>query len=420
MKTFDVIVAGVGGMGAQTCWHLARRGKRVLGLDRYDIPNSMGSSHGVHRIIRLAYFEHPLYVPILRHAYDLWRQTEQLAGEQLLYITGSLDIGPADSDVVVRSLDSCKLHGIPYGLLDAETVHARFPGYHLPDGYAAVFQGDGGFVASERAVVVAATLAMDAGARLRAREPIIRFEPLAGGGVRVETKKGTYEAGRLVLSTGAWIGEHIPALKSTAVPERQVLGWFRPKRPENFRLGKFPVSNLKSEDGHFYQFPVWNVPGFKIGRYHHLKEQGLADQLSREPNAADEEALRAGIKRFFPTADGDLLAMRTCMFTNTPDEHFILDTLPGFREVVVASPCSGHGFKFSSAIGEILADLATDTKPAFDLSPFRLARFAENLGPGSSLRFGRDDSERATNKLSSGATPALSRGRPGTQNRLRG
>jgi len=179
-----------------------------------------------------------------------------------------------------------------------------------------------------------------------------------------------------VLSTGAWIGEHVHALKSVAIAERQVLGWFRPKHPENFRLGNFPVSNLKSENGHFYQFPVWSVPGFKIGRYHHLKEQGPADLLSREPTPADEEALRAGLQRFFPDADGDLLAMRTCIFTNTPDEHFVLDTLPRFDEVVVASPCSGHGFKFSSAIGDILADLAMDRTPKFDLSPFRIERFA--------------------------------------------
>ena len=373
--SFDVIVAGVGAMGAQTCWHLANRGQRVLGLDRYDIPNSMGSSHGVHRIIRLAYFEHPLYVPILRRAYELWRQTEQLFGEQLLFVTGSLDIGQADAPVIKGSLASCKLHGLDHELLDGETVNARYPGYKLPQGYAAVYQADGGFIASERAVVAAATLAMNTGATLRAREAIIGFDPLPGGGVKVTTTKAAYEAGRLVLSTGAWIGEHVPALKSTAVPERQVLGWFRPRKPEHFRLGQFPVSNLKSEDGHFYQFPVWGLPGFKIGRYHHLKQQGPADELSREPNAADEAALRSGLRRFFPDADGDLLAMRTCMFTNTPDEHFVIDRMPGFEEIVVASPCSGHGFKFSSAIGEILADLATDRPPRFDLSPFEIGRF---------------------------------------------
>lgn len=376
LSTYDVIVAGVGAMGAQTCWQLARRGQRVLGLDRYDIPNSMGSSHGVHRIIRLAYFEHPLYVPILRRAYALWRETEQLAGEQLLYVTGSLDIGPERSAVVEGSLASCRQHNLPHELLSNAEVNTRFPGYRLPNGFQAVHQPDGGFVASERAIIAAAGLAMDAGATIRGREAVLGFEPLPGGdGVRVRTDRGFYEAGRLVLSTGAWIGEHVAGLKPISIPERQTLGWFRPKRPEHFRLGAFPVSNLKSDVGHFYQFPVWNVPGFKIGLYHHLGEKGPADELSREPNAADEAALRKGLAAFFPDADGDVLALRTCLFTNTPDEHFIIDRLPSAPAIIVASPCSGHGFKFSSAIGEILADMAMDRSPSFDLSPFSIARF---------------------------------------------
>lgn len=375
METFDVIVAGVGAMGAQACWRLAGRGQRVLGLDRYDIPNVMGSSHGVNRIIRLSYFEHPLYVPIMRRAYALWRETERLAGEQLLYLTGSLDIGIENSAIVTGSLESCRRHKLDHELLPAKDVNRRFPGYRLPEDYFAVLQPDGGFVASERAVVAAANLAMDAGAALRGREAVIDFEPIAGGGVRVRTARGQYEASRLVLAAGAWIGELVPALKAIAVPERQVLGWFRPKQPERYRLGAFPVSNLKSELGHFYQFPVWNVPGFKIGLYHHLGEKGRANELSREPNERDEAALRRGLARFFPDADGDLIALRTCLFTNTPDEHFIIDTLPGFPEVIVASPCSGHGFKFSSAIGEILADLAMNQASPFDLSAFRLVRF---------------------------------------------
>ncbi|MBN8913006.1 MAG: N-methyl-L-tryptophan oxidase [Rhizobiales bacterium] len=375
MAQFDVIVAGVGAMGAQTCWHLARRGQRVLGLDRYDIPNAMGSSHGIHRIIRLAYFEHPSYVPILRRAYSLWRETEQLAGEQLLFVTGSLAIGAEGSAVIAGSLESCREHALPHEVLSAREVTARFPGYRLPDGFVAVYQPDGGFVASERAIVAAAKLAMDAGAVLRARETVQGFDVLPGGGVRVRTDRDVYQARRLVLSTGAWIGEHVAGLKPISVPERQTLGWFQPKRPEHFRLGMFPVSNLKSDVGHFYQFPVWGVPGFKIGLYHHLGERGPADTLSREPNATDEAALRRGLKAFFPDADGDVLALRTCLFTNTPDEHFILDRLPDTPEVIVASPCSGHGFKFSSAIGEILADLAMDRAPPFDLSLFRLSRF---------------------------------------------
>lgn len=375
MTTFDVIVAGVGGMGAATCWQLARRGKRVLGLDRYDIPNAMGSSHGVNRIIRLAYFEHPSYVPLLRRAYELWRETEALAGEQLLFITGSMDIGEANSDVVNRSLESCREHGLEHTLLSAADVNSRYPGYRLPSNYAALFQPEGGFVASERAIVAASGLALGAGARLRGRERLLEFTQIAGGGVRVRTDRAEYEAGQLIVTAGAWIGELVPELHTLAVPERQVLGWFQPKRPERFQLGAFPVSNLKGDVGHFYQFPVWGAPGFKIGLYHHLREHGAADSLPRDPVQRDEDALRRGLQAFFPDADGDVLTLRSCMFTNTPDEHFVIDRLHGMPEVLVASPCSGHGFKFSSVVGEILASLAIDGRSSFDLSLFSLARF---------------------------------------------
>lgn len=371
---FDVIVAGVGGMGAQTCLQLARRGQRVLGLERFDIPHSFGSSHGVNRIIRLAYFEHPSYVPLLRRAYQLWRDLEKAAGEQLLFITGSLDIGPSGSQVIANSLASCHAHDLPHEHLDAAETMRRFPGYRLPGTYEAVYQGDGGFVASERAIVAAVSQALAHGATIRAREPLIGFEPLPGGGVRVQTHRSTYEAGQLVLSSGAWIGEHVPSLTAKTVPERQVIGWFQPKRPERFTLGAFPVSNIKTDAGHFYQFPVWHVPGFKIGLYHHLRQQGPADTLARDANEADEEALRAGLRLHFPDANGDCLALRTCLFTNTPDEHFIIDRLPGFADVIVASPCSGHGYKFASVMGEILADLAMHRAPALDISLFGLSR----------------------------------------------
>jgi sarcosine oxidase len=375
IQSYDVIVAGVGGMGAATCWHLARRGQRVLGLERYDIPHTMGSSHGVNRIIRLAYFEHPSYVPLLRRAYALWRETEQLFGEQLLYVTGSLDLGPPSSLNITGALESCHQHALDHEVLDADAVNRRFPGYNVRDPHVAVYQPDGGFVASERAIVAHVTMAQAAGAEIHGREAITGYDVLGSGRVRVSTTRGVYEANRLVIATGGWIGDHVPQLKTTSVPERQVLGWFQPKVPEHYRVGRFPVSNWSTDVGHFYQFPIWHVPGFKIGLYHHLQERGHADTLSREPTPRDEEVLRAALARYFPDADGPTLSLRACLFTNTPDEHFVIDTLPGAPSVVIASPCSGHGYKFASVMGEILADMATDKVPKFDLSLFKLSRF---------------------------------------------
>ncbi|HEY8382681.1 MAG TPA: N-methyl-L-tryptophan oxidase [Microvirga sp.] len=374
MQTYDVIVAGVGGMGSATCHHLARRGQRVLGLERFDIPHAMGSSHGQNRIIRLAYFEHTAYVPLLRRAYELWRETEALAGERLLFVTGGVDAGPEDGRVVRGCLASCREHGLEHELIDAKELNRRHPGWQLPAHHAAVLQPEAGFVASERAIVAHAQLALDAGADIRAREAILGWEITGAGTVRVRTDRGTYEAARLVLSTGAWIGDHVPELARTAVPERQVLGWFRPKNPAAYRLGQFPVGIVEGEPQAIYVFPEWGIPGFKIGVYNHFREQGHGDALSREPNAADEALLRDAVKTYFRDADGPLLSLRVCLFTNTPDEHFILDTLPGAPQVIVASPCSGHGFKFASVVGEILADMAMDRTSPLDLSLFRLDR----------------------------------------------
>jgi sarcosine oxidase len=374
--TFDVIVAGIGGMGSTTCAQLAQRGLRVLGLERFDIPNAMGSSHGHNRIIRLAYFEHPSYVPLLRRAYELWREAEYSSGERLLFITGGIDAGPENGRIITGSLASCREHGLSHEVLSAAELARRFPGWQLPHEHVAVLQPDAGFVASERAIVTHVDLALRDGADIRAREAIRDWEVTGAGTVRVRTDRGTYEAARLVLSTGAWIGDHVPALARKAVPERQVLGWFRPRTPEHFRLGRFPVGILEGEPLPVYVFPEWGIPGFKIGVYHHLHETGHADALSREPNAADEALLREAVRAYFPGADGPVLSLRACLFTNTADEHFVIDTLPDTPQVIVASPCSGHGFKFASVVGEILADLATDTAPRLDLSLFRLGRLA--------------------------------------------
>jgi sarcosine oxidase len=181
------------------------------------------------------------------------------------------------------------------------------------------------------------------------------------------------------------MGELIPALNGVCIPERQVLGWFQPKKPELFALGRFPASILWTPAGHFFHFPLWGSPGFKIGLHRHRFEQGPADQLDRKAHPADEEALRVGLRFGFPEADGACLRLSTCLYTLTPDEHFILDRLPGAPQIIVASPCSGHGFKFGSVFGEVLADLAMEREPAFDLSMFALSRFkgSNNVSPGS-------------------------------------
>jgi sarcosine oxidase len=371
---YDAIVIGVGGMGSAACFHLARRGKRVLGLERFDIPHTMGSSHGVNRIIRLAYYEDPSYVPLLRRAYELWRDLESGFGEQLLYITGSIDASERDGEVFRGAVESCELHDLPHDVLSSADLNRRFPAYRLPPDHFALFQPEGGFLLSERCIVAHVFGALAAGAEIRARERVLDWAP-TGGGVRVETDRGTYQAEQLVISAGAWMQRLVPALGSLARPERQVLAWLQPTASALFAPARFPVFNLTVEEGRYYGFPVFGNPGFKIGRYHHLDEQVDPDDLDREPNAADEAILRQFAERYFPDGAGPAMALRACLFTNTPDEHFVIDVLPDAPQVVVASPCSGHGFKFCSVVGEILADLVSRGTTDHDIGLFRLGRF---------------------------------------------
>jgi sarcosine oxidase len=371
---YDVIVVGVGGMGSAACWHLARRGLRVLGIERFDIPHAMGSSHGISRIIRLPYYEDPSYVPLLRRAYENWRALEAATGQKVLHISGSLDASPEDDPLFQGALHSARLHDLPHEVLTGAQINTRFPGYRLPDETRAVYQPEGGFVASERAILAHVQAAHEAGAEIRAREKVLSWQT-GPSGVRVETDRGTHHAGKLVLAAGAWMGALVPDLSRLAIPERQVLAWLQPLRPALFTPERFPVFNLTVEEGRYYGFPVFEVPGFKFGRYHHRSEHGTPEDIRREPDAADEALLRAFSARYFPDGNGPTMALRDCMFTNTPDEHFILDYHPGHPEVILASPCSGHGYKFCSVIGEILADLAADRRPGLDIDLLRMDRF---------------------------------------------
>jgi sarcosine oxidase len=376
---YDVIVAGVGGMGSATLYHLARRGKHVLGLERFDVPHEMGSSHGITRVIRLAYFEHPSYVGLLRRAYDLWRELQTAAGEQLLHITGSIDAGPPGNITFEGSRLSCQQHGLPHEVLTSSELTRRFPGFRLPPESMAVFQPEGGFVLPERSIVAHATQALAHGAEIHAREPVLDWEPTASGGVRVFTGRGTYEADRLVVSAGAWLGQLVGPLARLAVPERQVLGWFQPLRPELFRPDQLPVFNLTVPEGRYYGLPVYAIPGFKVGCYHHHHETVDPSVLDRNCHPCDEETLRSFVEKYFPDAAGPTMSLKVCMFTNTPDEHFILDRHPAHPQVLIASPCSGHGFNFSSVIGEIMADLADRGETRHDIGMFRLDRFKNNV-----------------------------------------
>lgn len=376
VQRYDAIVIGLGGMGSAAAFHLARRGRRVLGLEQHDLLHELGSSHGLTRIIRLAYHEDPSYVPLLRRSYELWHELETDAGERLLITTGSLEGGPEEGETFRGALHAAELHGIEHEVLDASTLRRRYQAYAGFDASTrVVFQPDGGFLLAERTVLAHVNGALAAGAELHFREPVRAWEALAPDGIRVTTDNGAYEADRLVICAGPWASRLVPRLAALAEPERQVLAWLQPLRPERFAPDRFPVFLVDVEEGSYYGFPVHDVPGFKFGRYHHLGEAIDPDDPDRTARPADERLLRAFAARYFPDGAGPTVMLRACIFTNSPDEHFLIDRLAEAPQVCVAAGFSGHGYKFCSVVGEILANLAIDGGTRHDIGLFRLDRF---------------------------------------------
>lgn len=373
MPPFDVAIIGLGVMGSAALAALARRGRRVVGIDRFAPGHDRGSSHGTTRIIRLGYFEHPSYVQLLRAAYPLWRALEARSGRSLLSVTGILEIGAPESDIVAGTLRSSRLHGLPHEILDAPSLMKRFPAFNVPADFVGVFQPDGGFVRAEQTVSVLQTLARQAGAELRMEEQILAVEPHRDG-VRVSTPHGNVLAGCAIVAAGSWLKSLLPHLPVPIRVTRQVLGWFEPADRLQFAAGLFPVFLLQNQDGVFYGFPA-DADGMKVAKHHHVDETVDPDRYERTVSAADEATIRVALKAHLPDADGRLLAACTCLYTMTPDGDFIIDRLPGCPRIIVAAPCSGHGFKFAPVIGEILADLADTGRTGHDISRFSLARF---------------------------------------------
>lgn len=355
---FDVIVIGLGAMGSAACFHLARRGVRVLGIERFNIPHDRGSSHGFSRMIRLAYYEHPDYVPLLRRAWTLWEELEREAGQKILHATGGVYIGPAGSEFVERSRASAERHGLPHDMLDAAQLAAKCPQFFVPSDYAALHETFAGLILPERAICAHVDLAMKFGAEIHGNEQVLDWSDDAGN-VKVRTDRATYSADQLIVCGGPWSDRLVRDLGVELVVTRQVLGWVQPKRPRMFDLGSMPVWAIDHLDGTIhYGFPMLpDNPGVKIA--HHWRGPRVdPETVGRDPLPGDEADFRPVLSRFIPEADGPLLSIRTCLYTNSPDGHFIIDRLPKHERVTIACGFSGHGFKFATVVGEALVDLA--------------------------------------------------------------
>jgi sarcosine oxidase len=353
-RVYDAIVAGLGAHGSAAAYHLARRGQNLLGFDRFARGHTLASFGGLSRIIRLSYYEHPSYVPLLKHAWDLWRELERDSGETLLTQTGGLYMGPPDGALVSGSLASARTHGLDHEVLDNAELQRRFPLFDVERDWIGVFDAQAGWLAPERCVETHLRLAERHGASLRFAEPVERWER-DGDGVRVTTAEGTYRAKHLVIAAGAWLSRLLPRLAPHLWVERSVLFWFEP-RLELEAFATLPVYIVEDTDRLYYGFPYDPGNGLKMAGLH-FGDRADPDTVDREPSATDEERVRAWLRRRMPLANGERRRAQVCLYTNTPDGHFIIDR---DGPVTYASACSGHGFKFASAVGEILADLAID------------------------------------------------------------
>ena len=369
-SSYDVIIAGLGTMGSAAAFHLARRGVRVLGLDRYKPPHTLGSSHGDSRIIREAYFEHPVYVPMVRRAFELWHELERASGTSLLIQTGGLMIGRPESELVAGARRSAQAHGLPHDLLSASDVRARFPMFNPEPDMAAVWEPRAGVLFPEACISATLAQAQESGAALRFDEPVQDWT-IDADSVRVSTARGEYRARQLIVTAGAWVASLLPTLDLPFQIERQVLHWFDAAGDaELFAADRCPI-HLWQIDGRRFFYGLPDMGSGVKAAFHHAGQVTTVEEVCREVAPGEVESIRSILRRFLPGADGPLRASVVCVYTNTPDEHFWIDRHPDHPQVLIASPCSGHGFKFAPVIGEILADMVQKKPPRFDLQLFR-------------------------------------------------
>jgi sarcosine oxidase len=378
-RSYDAIVVGLGAMGSATLFHLARRGLRVLGLEQFSEAHQLGSSHGDSRIIRETYFEHPLYVPLVQRAHELWRELEATSGASLMKITSGLMIGPSDGMVVAGTLRSAREHHLPHEVLTPAQVHERFPAFQLASNLVAVLDPRAGYLDPEACNKAHLDAARAAGAETRFDEPVLEWNP-DGEGVCIRTGAGTYTAHRLVLAAGAWNTGLARDLQLPLTVERQTVFWLEPSgSPYTYEAERFPIYAYEYKAGHIcYGFP--RLPrGVKASVMHSGDTARDPDSVERTVNDDEAKPLRAALRPVLPElAEAPVRDRGVCLFTNTPGHDFIIDFHPLLPQVLISSPCSGHGFKFASAIGELQADLLTTGRSRFDLSPFRIGRWPTN------------------------------------------
>lgn len=375
LPRYDIIVLGLGANGSSALYHLSKTGKKVLGLDRFYPPHREGSSHGGSRIIRQAYFEHPLYVPLVKAAYPLWEEIAAVAGTTLFRKTGGLMLGREEAPVVKGALLSARLHDISYEYLDARAIRSRFPAFRTPTDTVGVLETEAGILLPEEAIRAFLSAAVHNGVAVQTDEEVLEIEP-GTDGITVATIKGRYRTDKLIISAGAWTSGLLPELQLPLTVERQVVFWFDNAIPQQrpwFQPEHMPVFIWEYQpERMLYGFPDLG-DGLKLAFHHRGRIIEVNDR--RQDTGEDEITEMQNLAADRLALDPVYRKSSVCWYTNTPDEDFIIDFHPQFPNIIVASPCSGHGFKFSSLTGQMLCQLATEGRTGFDLSPFRIDRF---------------------------------------------
>lgn len=382
---YDAIVVGLGTMGSAALARLALRGRRVLGLEQFYPAHSHGSSHGGGRVFRTAYFEDSRYVPVLLRAGELWEDLERRTSRTILIRSGAVVVGrPGGDSEVDRSIASARQYGIPHEVLDSAELRRRWPVFRPRPDEIAVYEPGGGVLLAEEAVLAHQEVAIMAGAQALFGTKVLRWADLPGGCVSVLTTSGEFTADRLVLTAGPWFGKLVPETDPFLAPERVVYHRFKPVGSEAaLSPESLPAYIVKRPDtGNFYGFPSLPGIGVKIG----LGYDGRSadpDKIDRNVYPDEAEEARRQLADWMPEAAGECLGSKVCMVTPTPDRHFILGIHPQHPQVILGALCAGHGFKFSSAMGEVLADLTIDGSTR------------QPLGHCAPTRFGAEQFEKA-------------------------
>ena len=374
-NNFDAIVIGAGGMGSATACELARRGRRVLALEQFALGHDRGSSHGHTRIIRKAYYEHPDYVPLVCRAFERWYDLEQRQGVHLLSECPCLSIGRADSTMIAGVRASAAQHHLPVETLPAAELRRRFSAFRFGDDYMGVLERSAGFLYVDDCVQAHAREAVRLGATIRDKEPVVSWQANEREAT-VQTTEDRYTAARLLITAGPWAAQLLARHGAFLRVMRQVVQWFGTHDDRLFRRDIFPLYITDTPQGHFYGFPVLNADGAKVAQHYGAPELTGPEEIERAAKPEDEETTRAFLREHLPAIDGPCRRASVCIYTLTPDRHFVIDLHPEHANVALAAGFSGHGFKFAPVVGEILADLADNGRTDLPIGMFRIKRFA--------------------------------------------